>query len=128
MKVIIWKSFMTSLKYDKEVQEMKRATAIVTYREDFDKDSIRYYQIFNVSVVTRDNHLVQLREHNLLESPNKAYKYYSWHTLYEDILGVIRMNGFYLSSYEQFGRRWYDIQFINIAKPWEINRYSHSWH
>ena len=107
---------------------MRRATAIVWYHEGKDKDGFTYYCLMNLTVVTRDNHLVTLVQYGVedIERP-VMYKHYSFHAMYDDILSVIRSNGYYLSSYENFGRRWYDIQFISMAKPYEINRYSHSW-
>lgn len=30
---------------------------------------------------------------------------------------------FYCSYYEQFGRRWYDIQFINLETPVNIEKF-----
>lgn len=107
---------------------MKRATAIFLYKEDTDKDDIRYYQMVNISVVTRDNQLVTICKYELDKDEAKPYKYYSFHNMYDGILSLVRINGFYLSSYENFGRRWYDIQFINIDRPYEVKRYSHSWH
>ena len=107
---------------------MKRATAIICYHEGTDRDGITYYCMMNLSVVTRDNHLVTLVQYGKEDiSTPVMYKYYSFHNMYDDILSIIRVNGFYLSSYDNFGRRWYDIQFISDKEPYEVKRYSHSW-
>lgn len=107
---------------------MKRATAILWYQEGKDKDGFTYYCMMNLSVVTRDNHLVTLVQYGAEDIKTPVmYKYYSFHNMYDDALSIIRVNGFYLSSYENFGRRWYDMQFISDTEPYEIKRYSHSW-
>ena len=107
---------------------MKRVTAILTYEKSYDKDEYPYYKLLNLSVVTRDNRLVTLRQNKYGMDDDSSFTYYSWHVLCEYVLNLLRVNGYYLSSYENFGRRWYDIQFIDASQPWEIKRFSHSWH
>ena len=106
---------------------MKRATAIAIYTTEYDKDGNQYNCLVNLSVVTRENHLVTLvlyDKNDIIH--HKMYKYYAWHHMYDDILSIIRTNGYYLSSYNNFGRTWYYIQFICYNDPIEIKRYSHT--
>lgn len=39
------------------------------------------------------------------------------------LYAVMKENNFYCSYYEQFGRRWYDIQFINLENPVNIEKF-----
>lgn len=108
---------------------MKRANCIVVYEEGKDKDDFGYFRILNLTVITKDGETVPLITYDP-DKPDKnnLYKFYSWHHLYEDVLTWLRNNGFYVQSWQNFGRIWYNIQFIDSAEPWDIKHYSHSWH
>lgn len=41
----------------------------------------------------------------------------------KSILKILKNNNFYCGYYEQFGRRWYDIQFINLENPTIIEKF-----
>ena len=43
--------------------------------------------------------------------------------MYKSVLGIMKENNFYCGYYEQFGRRWYDIQFINLENPVNIEKF-----
>ena len=43
--------------------------------------------------------------------------------MYKSVLNILKNNNFYCAYYEQFGRRWYDIQFINLENPVNIEKF-----
>jgi len=43
--------------------------------------------------------------------------------MYKSVLNILKNNNFYCSYYEQFGRRWYDIQFTNLENPVNIEKF-----
>lgn len=47
---------------------------------------------------------------------------YKDNTLY-NLTVNLKNNNFYCSYYEQFGRRWYNIQFINLENPVNIEKF-----
>ena len=38
-------------------------------------------------------------------------------------VNILKNNNFYCGYYELFGRRWYDIQFINLENPVVIDKF-----
>ena len=47
----------------------------------------------------------------------------NFQTMYKSVLNILKNNNFYCGYYEEFGKRWYDIQFINLDNPVEINKF-----
>ena len=47
----------------------------------------------------------------------------TFQTMYKSVLNILKNNNFYCDYYEEFGKRWYDIQFINLENPVEINKF-----
>lgn len=55
--------------------------------------------------------------------PLVAYEKRTFQTMYKSVLNILKNNNFYCGHYEQFGRRWYDIQFINLENPVNIEKF-----
>lgn len=56
-------------------------------------------------------------------SVKNLYEKSTFQTMYKSILNILKNNNFYCGYYEQFGRRWYDIQFINLDNPVNIEKF-----
>ena len=91
---------------------MKKASATVIYKDNM---------IYNLTV-NHKNSIIPLVRYNLKDSP-KPYKYTCFNDLYKAVLSILKNNGFYTGFYTQFGQRWYDIQFINLDNPVEIEKF-----
>lgn len=91
---------------------MRKATAKVIYKDNM---------LYNLTV----NHksiITPLVRYDLNDSP-KPYKYTCFNDLYKAVLNILKNNGFYTGFYTQFGRKWYDIQFINLNNPVIIEKF-----
>ena len=91
---------------------MKKVTATVIYKNN---------QICNLTV----NHcgiLVCLALHDET-SVNDSNEKKTFQSLYKTVLKILKNNNYYCSYYEELGLRWYDIQFINLEKPVEIEKF-----
>lgn len=78
---------------------MRKVTATVIYKDN---------TIYNL-VVNHKGTLIPLVIHG---SENDTFQ-----TMYKLILNTLKNNNFYCGSFDAFGRRWYDIQFINLECP-----------
>ena len=54
---------------------------------------------------------------------NHPYVNRNFQTMYKSVLNILKNNNFYCDYYEEFGKRWYDIQFINLENPVEVNKF-----
>lgn len=50
-------------------------------------------------------------------------KFNSFNAIYQRILTIAKMNNTYFASYNEFGAKWYDIQWIDINNPFRIDKY-----
>lgn len=91
---------------------MKKVTATVIYKDNM---------LYNLTVV-RKNAIIPLVRYSL-EKDAKPYKYTCFNDLYKSVLNILKNNNFYCGFYNQFGRRWYDIQFINLENPVVIEKF-----
>ena len=91
---------------------MKKATATVIYKNNM---------IYNLTV-NHKNAIIPLVRYDLNDNP-KPYKYACFNDLYKAVLNLLKNNGFYTGFYTQFGRQWYDIQFINLENPVVIEKF-----
>lgn len=55
----------------------------------------------------------------------KAYN--SFKEMYETVLGNLKASGFKVCTWDEMGTILYNVQFIDINKPTEINRYGFAW-
>lgn len=91
---------------------MRKATATVIYKNN---------QIYNLTV----NHcgiLVCLALHDETSAKDSNEKR-TFHSLYKTVLKILENNNYYCSYYEELGKRWYDIQFINLENPVQIEKF-----
>lgn len=91
---------------------MKKVTATVIYKDNM---------LYNLTVVHK-NAIIPLVRYSL-EKDTKPYKYTCFNDLYKSVLNILKNNNFYCGFYNQFGRRWYDIQFINLENPVVIEKF-----
>ena len=91
---------------------MKKVTATVIYKDNM---------LYNLTVVHK-NAIIPLVRYSL-EKDTKPYKYTCFNDLYKSVLNILKNNGFYTGFYTQFGRKWYDIQFINLNNPVNIEKF-----
>lgn len=91
---------------------MQKVTATVIYKDNM---------LYNLTVIHK-NAIIPLVRYSL-ENDTKPYKYTCFNDLYKSVLNILKNNNFYCGYYEQFGRRWYDIQFINLENPVVIEKF-----
>lgn len=91
---------------------MKKVTATVIYKDN---------SLYNLTVIHK-NAIIPLVRYSL-ENDTKPYKYTCFNDLYKSVLNILKNNNFYCGFYNQFGRRWYDIQFINLENPVVIEKF-----
>lgn len=94
----------------------QKATAIVLYSHG----NHGQLKLHNLSVVTRNNHLIQL-----IDNPTDDCFYFdTMHELYTHILAWLKNNSFEVNYYFQFNTKWYDIQWIDTDDR-TIHRYGY---
>lgn len=107
---------------------LRKCVCTVIFKSDMGKRSD--YQIYKITV-NHKGRLIDLLNYdvNLLdyESFQKAepYKYKTFDGMYSAVLNTLKYNNFYVGYYDDFGQRWYDIEWIN-AYDWEIDKYGKS--
>jgi hypothetical protein len=92
---------------------MKKVNCIVFYRRIEDQ-----YNLIKVAVK---------HKHSNIELFNREWtpKFKYFNNLYRHILLTLKNNNFYVHQWEEFGAKWYDIDFINLD-DFTINRYAFS--
>ena len=90
---------------------MRKCTATVIYKDN---------RIYNLTVNYKGS-LTPLVRYDL-DDREKPYEYESLKDLYESVLKILKNNGYYTSSYNEFNLKWYDIQFINLRNPTRIEK------
>ena len=91
---------------------MRKVSATVIYKDN---------TLYNLTV----NHkgvLIPLVAYDEI-SVKHPYEKRTFQTMYKSVLNILKNNNFYCGYYEQFGRRWYDIQFINLENPVNIEKF-----
>lgn len=91
---------------------MKKAIATVIYKNNM---------IYNLTV-NHKNAIIPLVRYDFNDSA-KPYKYICFNDLYKSVLNILKNNNFYCGYYDQFGRRWYNILFINLENPNVIEKF-----
>lgn len=91
---------------------MKKVSATVIYKDNL---------IYNLTVNHKGN-LITLVAYDET-SVKHPYEKRTFKTMYKSILNILKNNNFYCGYYEEFGKWWYDIQFINLENPVEVNKF-----
>lgn len=90
---------------------MRKVKAICIYRDN---------EVYNFTALTKDSEVTLIR-YSLGDRP---YHYPTFNDLYEDMLKVLKSNNMYCGYTVAFERKWYDISFIDLNNPTEIERFS----
>ena len=90
---------------------MRKVTATVIYKNN---------QIYNLTV-NYCGVLVCLALHETVEKGSNEKR--TFQSLYKTVLKILKNNNYYCNYQEEFGVRWYDIQFINLENPVEIEKF-----
>ena len=91
---------------------MKKVTATVIYKDNC---------IYNLTVNNKGR-LTTLIAYDETDVKH-PYANRTFQTMYKSVLNILKNNNFYCGYYEEFGKRWYDIQFINLENPVEVNKF-----
>ena len=91
---------------------MRKVSATVIYKDN---------TIYNLTVNNKGD-LIPLIRYNEGSAKDTCYKR-TFPEMYKLVLTILKNNNFYCGYYEQFGRRWYDIQFINLDNPVNIEKF-----
>ena len=91
---------------------MRKVSATVIYKDN---------TLYNLTV-NRKGVLIPLIAYDET-SVKHPYEKRTFQTMYKSVLNILKNNNFYCGYYEQFGRRWYDIQFINLENPVNIEKF-----
>lgn len=90
---------------------MKKVKAICIYRDN---------KVYNFTALYKDTEIPLIR-YSLGDSP---YEYNTFDDLYKDMLSVLKSNDMYCGHIVAFERKWYNISFIDLNNPVEIERFS----
>ena len=85
---------------------MRKATGIVAYHGS---------KVYALTAVTRKGDMTQLIRYS--ENSPFPYDYKDFYSLYSAIIKYLKMNGFELNYYSDFGARWYDIVWYDVMNP-----------
>lgn len=92
---------------------MRKVTATAIYKEN---------RLYNLSVLHGSN-LIPLVRYELTGA--QPFEYNNFQALYTAVLNLLKSNGFYVDSYKEFGRRWYNIQFLNLENPVKLEKHGY---
>lgn len=81
-------------------------TGFVGYHDD---------KIYSISIMTTAGDLIRLLEYE--KDSKLPYQHRNFYEMYEDVLSVMRSNGFQPNYYFNFGARFYNIVWYDIEKP-----------
>ena len=94
---------------------MIKVNAICIYKDNM---------IYNLTVQHKHSNITLIRydvqEDIIYPQP---YKHKTFNDMYETILSILKVNNMCCGFIEQFGKKWYDIAFINIDIPYMVDRY-----
>lgn len=80
------------------------------------------------TVIYKDNTLKNITVNykgNLISLPVTDVQYPTFNTMCKAILLILKSNNYYTGYYEAFNVKFYDIQFIDLNNPVEINKYGY---
>lgn len=91
---------------------MRKATAIVIYKGT---------TLYNLTIEHKGARITLLSCDNDLQ--REIYTFSTFSQLYYKVLGLCKGNNFKIDSYLQFGKNWYDISFIDLDKPYKVEKF-----
>lgn len=100
---------------------MRKVVATCIYSEDW-KNGIPSFQCWNFTINYKGNNITLIQY-----TPNvrpEPYVYHSFNVLYESLLNVLKNNGYCTQVYTEFGRDFYNIQFIKLGTT-KIDKYGY---
>lgn len=86
---------------------MKKCIATVVYKDTTLKSII----------VNHNGNLIKL---SVTDTP-----YATFNVMYKAILSILKANSYYVSCFDDFHAKFYNIQFIDMNKPTDINKYGY---
>ena len=93
-----------------EVNKMRKVSLVVIHEN--------YHRIVSVNARTFSGEVFSLVYRDSL-----SHEYDSFNELYKSLLKIAKNNHLYIGFYESFGRKVYDIQFINVHNPALIEQF-----
>lgn len=91
---------------------MRKAIATVIFNQGYNENG-KTYSLYNLTVNHKGENITLLYYDMVRQE--KPYKYNSFNEMYKSILIILKNNGFYTGYVEEFGRRFYNIQFIELG-------------
>lgn len=83
---------------------------------------IKENRIYNLTVNDKGRYTTLVRYD--FDDKEKPYLHQNIKGTILDILSILKSNGFRVRHVDDFGARWYDIQFIDLDNPCVIHKYS----
>lgn len=93
---------------------MRKVSAICIYKDN---------RVYNLTVHSKYS-LTTLIQYHPEDTTLTPYQHTSFEELYKSVLEVLKSNSMYCGKYTAFERDIYDIAFIDLDNPTEVNRYS----
>lgn len=87
---------------------------------------VKDFKLINLTVTLNNGDnipLVYYSEEFTLGHENIPFKYESYSGIIKSILNILKSNDFYVSSWKDFGLKWYAINFIDVDNPTQIKHY-----
>ena len=81
-------------------------------------------QLYNVTVITKDAERVTLLQY-FKGSGAQPYRHRTFQDVYSTVLSLLYQNGFKVKSWQDFGKDWYNIQWIDLYSPTTVGRFSY---
>ena len=97
---------------------MKKVNCTVIY-----KYTNKHYELVNITVKHKHENILLYSKQWDETDRKHAFKYPLFNDLYRDVLAFLKSNNFYVHTWEMFGGKWFDIDFIDID-DFSINRYA----
>jgi len=94
---------------------MKKVTAIAIYK--------REGKFYNLCVLTVNykGDITTLDQYP--REGIQSHNYNDFSSMYKSVLKIMKNNNFYCGMYEDFGVKWYDIQWIDYNNAKYVNKY-----
>lgn len=92
---------------------MRKVRAICVYKDN---------RIYNLTALHKDTD-VALIHYDLEDTKITPCPHDSFEEMYKDVLEVLKSNNMYCGYYTDFNKRCYNISFIDLNNPTEVNRY-----
>ena len=93
---------------------MRKVTAICIYRDN---------RVYNLTVHSKYS-ITTLIQHHPEDTTLTPRHHDTFEEMYTYVLEVLKSNNMYCGKHTDFERDFYDIAFINLDNPTEVNSYS----